>query len=254
MTNLTGKSVLVSGAASGIGAACAELAQARGAEVFAVDHDAAGLTALAERLGVAYEVGDLTDVDQAPALVGRCAAALGGLDGLVNAAGTFQTRAMSDITAADFDRVFGVNVRALFFLQQAAAASMASSGGGSIVNIASTAARVPRPMSSHYAASKAAVVSLTRSASVAWASAGIRANSICPGVIETPMLQGIRRDHARLFSTTPESIAASWRDANPLGRLGRPSEVAELATFLLSDAADYITGESMGINGGTDDI
>lgn len=251
MTSLAGKAVLVTGGASGIGAACAELAAAGGARVLALDIDEAGLAALAERTGVQYEVADLTDTDRLPDLIRVAADRLGGLDGVVNAAGVFQTRAILDITPADFDRMFAVNVRGLFFVQQAAARVMT---GGSIVNIASTAARVPRPVSSHYAASKAAVVSLSRSASVAWADRGIRVNSVCPGVIETPMIDAILTEQAGLAGVTPAELHARWRAANPLGRLGTPREVAELVTFLLSDAAAYITGESIGVNGGADDI
>lgn len=252
MTTLIGKAVLVTGGASGIGAACAALAAEAGARVLAVDVDAAGLERLAAASGVQYEVADLTEAERLADLVADAAGRLGGLDGAVNAAGVFQTKAMLDITPADFDRMFAVNVRGLFFVQQAAARAM--TGGGSIVNIASTAARVPRPVSSHYAAGKAAVVSFSRSASVAWADRGIRVNAVCPGVIETPMIDAIRAEQAELLGVTPGELDARWRAANPLGRLGTPREVAELVTFLLSDAAGYVTGESIAVNGGADDI
>ncbi|HEY9409230.1 MAG TPA: SDR family NAD(P)-dependent oxidoreductase [Jiangellaceae bacterium] len=252
MTTLIGKAVLVTGGASGIGAACAALAAEAGARVLAVDVDAAGLERLAAASGVQYEVADLAEAERLPDLVADAAGRLGGLDGFVSAAGVFQTKAMLDITPADFDRMFAVNVRGLFFLQQAAARAM--TGGGSIVNIASTAARVPRPVSSHYAAGKAAVVSLSRSASVAWADRGIRVNAVCPGVIETPMIDAIRAEQAALLGVTPGELDARWRAANPLGRLGTPREVAELVAFLLSDAAGYVTGESIAVNGGADDI
>lgn len=253
MTALAGKAVLVTGAGSGMGAACAELASARGARVFGVDRDRSGLEALAGRIGAHYEVCDLSEVD-APALVGRCCELLGGLDGLVNAAGVFQTRELLEIGPDDFDRMFTVNVRALFFLQQAAAVEMKGRDGGSIVNFASTAARVPRPMSSHYAASKAAVVSLSRSAGAALAKHGVRVNAVCPGVVETPMIDAIREDWAKRSDTSADEIDASWREAHPMARLGLPAEVAEVVVFLLSDAAAYVNGESIGVNGGTDDL
>lgn len=253
MTTLAGKTVLVTGAASGMGSACAELAAAKGARVFGVDRHSVGLEQLAERTGAHHEVCDLADVD-APALVRRCCEVTGGLDGLVNAAGVFQTRELLEITPNDFDRMFAINVRALFFLQQAAAREMAKRGGGSIVNFASTAARVPRPVSSHYAASKAAVVSFSRSAGAALAKHGVRVNAVCPGVVETPMIEAIRHERAQLFDTPAAEIDASWREAHPMGRLGLPREVAEVVVFLLTDAAAYVNGESIGVNGGTDDL
>jgi D-sorbitol dehydrogenase (acceptor) len=253
VTALAGKTVLVTGAASGMGSACAELAAARGARVFAVDRDSTGLDQLVERTGVHGQVCDLVDFD-APALVHRCCEVMGGLDGLVNAAGVFQTRELLEITPDDFERMFAVNVRALFFLQQAAGREMADRGGGSIVNFASTAARVPRPLSSHYAASKAAVVSFSRSAGAALAKHGVRVNAVCPGVIETPMIEAVRQDRAQLFETAAAEIDASWRAAHPMGRLGRPQEVAEVVVFLLTDAAAYVNAESIGVNGGTDDL
>jgi NAD(P)-dependent dehydrogenase (short-subunit alcohol dehydrogenase family) len=253
-SQLEGKVVLVTGAASGIGAACAELARHRGADVVAIDRDAAGLATLAERVDVSCEPCDLANVDGVPSLVERCARVHGRIDGLVNAAGVFQTGAVLDITPEEFDRMFAINVRGLFFMQQAVARHMTTAGGGSIVNFASVAARIPRPISSHYAASKAAVVSLTRSAAVALAGSGIRVNAICPGIIETPMIDAVLRERAELFETTPDELEASWRTAHPMGRLGRPTEVADVVAFLLSDASSYVSGESIGINGGSDDV
>jgi NAD(P)-dependent dehydrogenase (short-subunit alcohol dehydrogenase family) len=249
---LEGKTILVSGAASGMGAACAELARASGARILAVDRDEAGLAELAARIDVDYMPCDLADLDQLPRAVARCVDALDGLDGLVNAAGIFKTRELLEITPDDFDQVFAINVRALFFLQQAAARHMAARGRGSIVNFASTAARVPRPLSAHYAASKAAVVSITRSAAAALGGHGVRVNAVAPGVIETPMIDFVRRERARLLRTTPEAIDESLRAPNPMGRLGTANEVAEVVVFLLADSSSYVNGESIGVTGGTD--
>jgi NAD(P)-dependent dehydrogenase (short-subunit alcohol dehydrogenase family) len=253
-SQLEGKVVLVTGAASGMGAACAELALERGALVIGVDRDEAALAALAGRIDIPYELCDLAEVDSLPQLVDRCADRHGRLDGLVNAAGVFQTGKLLEITPAQFDRIFAINVRGLFFIQQAVAAHMATQRGGSIVNFSSTAARIPRPISSHYAASKAAVVSITRSAAAALGVHGVRVNAVCPGIIQTPMIEAVQRERAELFDTTPDAIAQAWRDDHPMGRLGLPHEVADVVAFLLSDASSYVNGESIGIHGGSDDV
>jgi NAD(P)-dependent dehydrogenase (short-subunit alcohol dehydrogenase family) len=189
-----------------------------------------------------------------PSLVERWARDHGSIDGLVNAAGIFQTATMLDLTPTDFDRLFAINLRALVFMQQAVARHMAHARGGSIVNFASTAARIPRPISSHYAASKAAVVSFTRSAAVALGPSGIRVNAVCPGIIDTPMIDTVLRERSEVFDTTPDELKQSWVSAHPMRRFGRPSEVAEVVTFLLSDAASYVSGESIGIHGGSEDV
>ena len=251
-TTLRGKSVLVTGAASGLGAACARLASARGAELYLVDREAAALADVANDLDAPYEVIDLADVDQVPRVVARCVEAHGGIDGLISAAGVMQTQRVLDITPEDFDRIFSVNARAAFFVMQAAAREMSTRGGGSIVNFSSTAGRVGRPLASHYAATKAAVISFTRSAAVALAPDGVRVNAVVPGLIETPMVARIRAERSDLLDTTPEEVQGGWGALIPLGRTGRPEEVAELVVYLLSDAAGYITGESIGVSGGTD--
>lgn len=252
MSQLVGKAVVITGAASGMGHAVAQMAHERGASVLAVDIDQAGLERLeSECAGISCRGADLT-APEAPDLVAAEALKLfGRVDGLVNAAGIFQTRAILDVSRADLARMFAVNFEALYFMQQAAGRVMER---GSVVNFASTAARVPRPISSHYAASKAAVVSASRSAATAWGPRGIRVNAVCPGVIETPMIDGILVEQAERAGVTEAELFSQWCSMSPMGRLGRPSEVAELVMFLLSDAASYITGESIGVNGGADDI
>src|SRR4051794_17946699 len=171
MKSTQGKVVAVTGAASGLGAACAELLARRGATVIGIDRVSASPPP-----GGSWVTLDLADVDAiAPAFAG-----LERLDGLVNAAGVMDTRRFGDITPTDFDRVFAVNVRGAFFVLQAAAEAMTRSGGGSAVLFASTAGRVGRPLASHYAASKAAMISLVKSTAAALAGSGIRVNAVSP--------------------------------------------------------------------------
>jgi NAD(P)-dependent dehydrogenase (short-subunit alcohol dehydrogenase family) len=250
--SVRGKAVIVSGAASGMGAACVELLRAGGAEVLAVDRDADGLRGLSEAHSVATLRCDLAAIESVGEVVGTALEQFERIDGLVNAAGIFQTRKVLEVTPEDFDRIFAINVRGLFFLMQAVGAEMSRAGKGSIVNFASTAARVPRPLSSHYAATKAAVVSLTRSAAASFASDGVRVNAVCPGVIKTPMIDAVVRERSELYGLTLEQMEDDLNRTNPMGRMGTPGEVAEVVLFLLSDAAGYVTGEALGITGGTD--
>jgi NAD(P)-dependent dehydrogenase (short-subunit alcohol dehydrogenase family) len=182
----------------------------------------------------------------------RCLQAFGRVDGLVNAAGVMQTAALLDITPDGYDRIFDVNMRGAFFVMQAAAAAMVRGGGGSIVNFSSTAGRGLRPLASHYAAGKAGIINVTRSAAVALAPEGVRVNAVVPGLIETPMIAAIREQRHQVAGTPPDEVQRRWIQTIPMGRIGEPREVAEVVVFLLSDAASYVTGEAIGVNGGTD--
>ena len=253
LTQLDGKIVLVTGAASGLGAASAVLAAERGAQVLLADRDADGVRRVAAEIDMPWEACDVTDPQQSARLVRACVTRLGRIDGLASAAGVSHTCPFLDITPDTFDRVVGVNLRGAFFVQQAVARRMVEAGhGGSIVNFSSTAGRVGRPLASVYALTKAAVANMTRSAALALAPHRVRVNAVTPGIIETPMVEAIRDARAEVLDTTPAAIQAGWETAIPLGRLGRSTEVAEVVAFLLSDASSYVTGEEIGATGGTD--
>jgi NAD(P)-dependent dehydrogenase (short-subunit alcohol dehydrogenase family) len=253
VATLDDKVVLVTGAASGLGAASATLAVDRGARVLLADRDAERLEAVAASIDMPWEACDVADPAQTERLAESCVARFGRIDGLVSAAGVSHTCPLLEIAPEDFDRVVAVNLRGAFFLQQAVASRLVQAGdGGSIVNFSSTAGRVGRPLASVYALTKAAVRNMTRSAALALAADGVRVNAVTPGIVETPMIEAIIEARASVLATTPAAIYEGWEAVVPLGRLGRPTEVAEIVAFLLSDASSYVTGEEIGATGGTD--
>jgi 3-oxoacyl-[acyl-carrier protein] reductase len=240
-SRLAGRRALVTGAARGIGAAIAASFVAEGADVVVLDLPGDALKTAAHRLG-AHSVGvDLRDVDGTRAATGEAIALLGGIDVLVNNAGILTFAALMDITAEQWDDTFAVNTRSMLLTTQVAAAAMiAQGGGGSIVNMASMGGKVGSPRQAHYAASKAAVIALTRVAAMELGEHQIRVNCICPGYVLTEMGAATR---------TAEMVAG-WSAMSPLGRCGEPDDVARMALFLASDDSAYCTGQAMNVTGG----
>ena len=236
---------VVTGAASGIGRATALLLLEGGATVVAADRDEAGLAVVADA-GAETLVCDVTD----PADRTRLADAAGpALDHLVNAAGIISLSALEDVSDDDWERVMGVNAKALFFLCQLVVPRLRA--GGAVVNVASGAGKTG---STHeaavYGASKAAVLSLTRSFAHAHAARGVRVNAVCPGLVDTPMNDVVLAGIAPLRGLEPGELGASRVAAVPLGRVADPREVAEVIAFLLSGASSYMTGQSVNVTGG----
>jgi NAD(P)-dependent dehydrogenase (short-subunit alcohol dehydrogenase family) len=232
------KVALVTGANTGIGLAIAQRLLADG---YVLAYATAGeengpYDELREQHGdgrVIWVHGDLADADVPARLVAETIAATGRIDVLVNNAGVVTAKPFLDLTVDDFDLTFAVDVRAAFLLAQAAARQM--SAGGSIVNITSVHEHIPRPGLAAYAAAKAALGMLSRSLALELADRGIRVNSVAPGVIATARNE---KDAHRLNSEVP------------LGRPGKPEEVAALVAWLCSDEAAYVTGQSYIIDGG----
>lgn len=238
---LAGARVVVTGGARGIGAEIAARANAEGARVAILDRLAAEGSAHASALGGTFHEVDLLDPVAIEAAMADAIAALGGVDVLVNSAGILQSKPLLDITMEDWNRMFAINARAMLTTMQVSARVMVAAGaGGRIVNLASMAAKKGGANEAHYAASKAAVVALTRAAALEWGCHGIRVNAICPGYILTDMGAATR---------TAADVAA-WTATSPLGRLGRPDDVAGVAVFLASSDADYLTGQAINVTGG----
>jgi NAD(P)-dependent dehydrogenase (short-subunit alcohol dehydrogenase family) len=241
---IAGARAVVTGAASGIGRATTLALLERGASVLAVDRHGAGLEGVAEA-GAHPFVCDVTDAGARAELTAKA----GAVRHLVNAAGVIRLSPIEDATEADWEAMLGVNAKGLFFLCQAFAPRLPP--GGAVVNVASAAGKTG---STHeaaiYSASKAAVLSLSRSFAHAYASRGVRVNAVCPGVIETPMNEVVLDGLAAARSTPRGEVDASRIRLVPLGRAGTPGEVADLIVFLLSDAASYMTGQSVNVTGG----
>ena len=238
---LAGRRVIITGAARGIGAAIATTYAAEGARLALLDREADQCAATAAALGALSLPVDLADPASTRAATSEAIAQLGGIDILVNNAGVLHMAPLLEISVDDWDRTFDINVRAMLLTTQVAATAMIAAGtAGVIVNMASMGGKLGSPNQAHYAASKAAVISLTRVSAIELGVHGIRVNCICPGYVLTEMGAATR---------TPEMVA-KWSAMSPLGRCAEPSEVADMALFLASDQAKYCTGQAMNVSGG----
>jgi NAD(P)-dependent dehydrogenase (short-subunit alcohol dehydrogenase family) len=235
---------VVTGAASGIGQAVALRLLAEGCEVVAVDRDEARLAPVSAAGGLPL-VADLSREQDRARVVARC----DGFDYLVNSAGIIRLRPILETTAEDWRDVFALNAEAVFFLCQQIGPRLRH--GGAIVNLSSTSAKVSGTTEAAiYAASKAAVISMSRSFAYAFASRAVRVNSVCPGIIDTPMQEHVLAEVAGIRGTTSSALSTARESVVPLGRGGTPAEAAALIWFLLSDEASYMTGQSVNLSGG----
>ena len=246
---------IVTGAGRGIGRAT-ELELARmGADVVIAELDRAGaertageVRALGRRALVA--VTDVTSRKDLAAMAEAARTELGRIDILVNNAGIYRAAAPLDVTEEHWDAIMNINAKAVFFATQAVLPTMIARKRGAVVSLASMAGKIGSPSNLPYNASKAAVISMTKSLALAHAADGIRVNCVCPGFVETDMWTTVSRELGALLGRSPEQFTAQRRAQVPLGRMERPEDVASVIGFLASSRAGYMTGQAISVDGG----
>ena len=252
---LVGKSAIVTGAGRGIGKATALRFAREGADVLVPDLDLASSQAAAKEIQVLGRKGvpmqmDVTRMADIQRMVETAVREFGKIDILVNNAGIVIVRDLLELTEAEWDRTMDVNAKAVFFCLQAVAREMVKRKTGVILNASSISGRVGRPMLVDYCASKFAVVVITQSAALVLAPHGIRVNAVAPGIVDTDMWVKIDREWGTLAGKPPGEMKRTRVEAIPLGRIETPEDVANLYTFLASDEASYITGQTYNVCGG----
>ncbi|HEY4169594.1 MAG TPA: glucose 1-dehydrogenase [Reyranella sp.] len=245
MGRLAGQHVLVTGGSRGIGAAIVEKALAEGANVSFVDIDAAAGEAFVAGLGnnAAFELADIRDAADIARAHSRLVAKFGPVTGLVNNAGRNSYADPVTMTEAQWDDVFGVDLKSAWLCGRAVLPGMLAAGQGSIVNIASTHATSTYRGYFPYAAAKSGLVGLTRSLALEVGPQQVRVNALSPGWTETALV-------AEYFAKGPPETRSSVLAAQPLGRIATPAEIASVAVFLLSDEASFVTGANWAVDGG----
>lgn len=248
MFDLKGKSVVVTGGASGIGEAVSRMVAKAGASVTIADLNIDRGQQIAEAINaeganaqfIQTNIGDESSV---AAMVDAVVSKYGKLDGACNAAGVPQMgKKLADVSIEEWDRCHNINLRGLFICNKAQIQAMLKNGGGSIVNIASTAAMVGFPNGAEYCASKAGVMGLVRGAAIDYAQQGIRVNAVLPGGTLTPMLKGAMEQD--------KDLEAALAAVHPINRFGQPEEIASAVLWLLTDAASFATGAAYPVDGG----
>ena len=241
---LKGKTAIVTGGASGFGAGIARKFAAEGAQVLVADLDIKGAQVIATEIGGIAQLCNVSDWDSVLAMKNTALSALGHLDILVNNAGaTHLPMALEDVTTADFEKVYNVNIKSVYLTAQAFVPHFKERGCGAILNVASTGGVSPRPRLTWYNASKGWMITATKGMAVELAPSGIRVNANNPVAGETPLLKSF------MGEDTPE-IRAKFLSTIPLGRFSTPEDMGNAACFLCSDEASMITGVALEVDGG----
>jgi NAD(P)-dependent dehydrogenase (short-subunit alcohol dehydrogenase family) len=236
---LSGRRILITGAGSGIGKATAQLFIASGACVALVDYNLDAVTAVAAELNMPAFGCDVGDLKQVERMVAGAETALRGIDGIVNAAGIFTGGAIENLGAKDWHRVMNTNLLGPFLICRQALSALRQASSATIVNIGSIGGLQPAHGVAAYASSKAGLLMLSKCMAFEFGPS-IRVNTVCPGTIETPMMQNGLNDETR----------ARLRNANAMKRLGRPDEIAEAILYLTSQASSYVNGATLVVDGG----
>jgi NAD(P)-dependent dehydrogenase (short-subunit alcohol dehydrogenase family) len=252
---LKGQVAIVTGAGRGIGRATAlELARL-GADIVIAEMDQAGAKRTAEEVGALGRRSlatstDVTSRADLRAMVDRTKAEFGRIDILVNNAGIYRAAATLDVTEDHWDAIMNINAKAVFFASQAVIPTMVAQKSGSIVSLASMAGKIGSKTNLPYNASKAAVVSMTKSLALAHAAEGIRVNCVCPGFVETDMWSQVSREQGALLGMTAEEFTRHRAAQVPLGRMEKPEDVAHVIAFLAGPRSGYMTGQALSVDGG----
>ncbi|MFL9502268.1 SDR family NAD(P)-dependent oxidoreductase [Rhodopseudomonas palustris] len=243
-TRFGGKVAVITGGASGIGAATARLLHSEGASVLIGDLDEAAGNALVAELGAErarFIITDVSDFGSVQALIDGAVAAFGRLDVLINNAGIGSLSSIAALPVEDWKKVLAINLDGVFFGCKAALPVMVAQRAGAIVNTASASGLAGDFGFANYNAAKAGVINFTRTAAIDHARDGIRVNAVCPGPVDTPILAGVQGI---------PGLRTDWEDRVPIGRFASPAEIAQVIAFLASDAASYVTGVAMPVDGG----
>lgn len=243
---LDGKVVVVTGAGQGLGEATARLLAEQGASVVVLDVDGAAAERVADDLAgqgadVQAVVADVADEERVATAAARVADRFGTVDGLVNNAGVISWAPLEKLDVAEWDRVMAVNARGIFLCTKHFGAPMLAQGAGSIVTVSSVAGTVPEAHAGAYAPSRAAAIMFARQMAVEWGPRGIRSNAVSPGIMRTPM--------SERFNADPESLRRRL-EMIASRRIGEAREVAGAIAFLLSDAASFVNGQNVEVDGG----
>src|SRR5215218_8450152 len=251
---LRDKVCVVTGASSGIGLEAARRLAAEGAQVLMVARDPDRLERAATEIGADYVAADITDAEADERIVATCAEQMGGIDVLVNNAGTSFARPLDELTDDDWNGQWELHVMAPMRLMRAAAPRMAQRGGGRIVNVCSSAGKRPSLTNAAYSVTKAAQLSLSRVFADTYASKGVLVNAVTPGAVASPLWVaegGLAEQAAAARGGTREEALESQRARIPLGRLAEPEEIATVIAFLCSERASMVTGAAWSVDGGT---
>jgi meso-butanediol dehydrogenase/(S,S)-butanediol dehydrogenase/diacetyl reductase len=253
MAEFSGKAVVVTGAATGIGAAIARAFHAAGARVAILDLNEKAAAGLAAELGSPAVSGaiDVRERSSVEAAIDRVIGLFGGIDILCANAGVSTMQRSLDLTDEDWDFNMDVNAKGIFLCDQIVCRHFIATGRkGIIVNTASLAGKVGAPLLAHYSASKFAVLGWTQALARELAPLGIRINAVCPGFVRTGMQEREIVWEGELRGMTPEAVRADYVAQTPLGRIEEPEDVADVVKFLASDAARFMTGQGINVTGG----